>query len=123
MKEIVAEHKKNIRAVMGWQLFFSLSAALIGIVFFGNGLDILFGSALVILSTWHVHQSVYGSHGDRLVLIKLAGLRFVVFLILLGLGVIWLEVQPLFVVVGMTVSYVAMYVKSLLMIFEKLKGS
>jgi len=75
-----------------------------------------------MLSTWHVYKSVYASGGNRAVLLQSAGLRFVVFLAVLGVGVGLLDMQPLYMVAGMATSYIALYVRSLIMIFKQMKG-
>jgi len=122
MKGVVVKYQESMRSVMVWQLFSSVGAALICVLLFGQGLGVLFGGVLVTLSTWHVSRSVFSSDGNRGALLKLAGLRFALFSIFLGLGVFWFEVYPLFAVAGMVVAYVAMYVRSLLLIFKDLKG-
>ncbi len=75
-----------------------------------------------MVSTWHVHRSIYSSGGDRVSLLKSAGLRFVIIMLVLAVAVVFLKLQPLYLVVGMASAYVAMYARSLLIIYRKMKG-
>lgn len=107
---------------MIWQLSAVVVVAVVAGIVFSGSASIVFGGLLVMLSTWHVHRSVYLSEGDRMALLKSAGLRFALFLLALGAGVVLLDLQPLHVVAGMAAAYIALYVKSLLTIFRQMKG-
>ncbi len=122
MLDVVTEQKLQIRSVLLWQITLVLLVALLVELFSAGSVSVVFGGLLVMLSTWHVHRSVYASEGDRMVLLKLAGLRFAIVLLILGLGVVLLGLQPLHLVAGMASSYIAMYARSLLMIFRQMKG-
>jgi len=122
MVEVVLEQEKQIKSVLLWQLYTVSVCALIAGVFFFDALSVLAGGLLVMLSTWHVHKSIYSSGGDRMLLLRAAGLRFVVFLLALALCLVLFDLQPIYMVAGMASSYIAMYARSLLMIFRQMKG-
>ena len=122
MVEVVLEQEKQIKSVLLWQLGLVSVSALIAGVIFSDFLSVLVGGLLVMLSTSHVHKSIYLSGGDKMLLLKAAGLRFVVFLVALALSVVLLDLQPIYLVAGMAASYIAMYVRSLLMILRQMKG-
>ena len=122
MLDTGAEQAVQIRSLLFWQAGAVTIVSVIVSVLFSGWSDVLYGGCLTMLSTWHVYKSVYASGGNRAVLLKSAGLRFVVFLAVLGVGVVLLGMQPLYVVAGMATSYVALYVRSLLMIFKQMKG-
>ncbi len=122
-EQLKAQENAQIRSVLLWQACATFLAMLLSLFFSWAVSGVLFGGVLVILSTWHVHRSVYLASGERMLLLRAAGLRFALFLLLVGLAVLVLEVQPMMLVAGMASAYVALYVRSLLMIFEKLKGS
>lgn len=122
MHEINSEQAKEIKQVVKWQIIAVLLAALAAGLIAGDYLAVLFGGLLVMVSTWHVHRSVYRSEGDRKVLLKLAGLRFAAILLVLGMAVAVLKMQALYMVAGMLVAYIAMYARSLKLIFEQMKG-
>ena len=113
---------KQIESVLLWQLGLVSVSALIAGAFFSDFLSVLVGGLLAMLSTWHVHKSIYLSGGDRMLLLKAAGIRFVLFLLALALGVGLLGLQPIYLVAGMAASYIAMYARSLVMIFRQMKG-
>ncbi|MDX8387186.1 MAG: hypothetical protein R8M46_01445 [Ghiorsea sp.] len=114
--------KIEVRTVLIWQLSVVVFVAAVATIFFSGWVSILFGGLLVMLSTWHVHKSVYASEGDRMILLKLAGIRFALFLVILGIGVGLLGLQPIYMVAGMASAYIALYAKSLLTIFRQMKG-
>lgn len=112
----------QIRSVLVSQAVLIMLVALVTVLFSSGAVSVLFGGLLVILSTWDVHRSAYASGGDRIDVLKKAGLRFVLFLLMLGLGLVLLDMQPLYLVAGMASAYVAMYARSLFMIFKQMKG-
>ncbi|MDQ6989787.1 MAG: ATP synthase subunit I [Mariprofundaceae bacterium] len=123
MSEMDAEQRLQIRSLLLWQMYAVLLLAVVSFILGWSGWSVLVGGMVVMLSTWHVHQSVYSSAGERMLLLRAAGLRFALFLLLVGLAVVVFEAQPMMLVAGMASAYTALYVRSLLMIFEKLKGS
>ena len=112
----------QIRSLLFWQASAVIIVSTVVLVLFSGSLGVLYGGCLTMLSTWHVYKSVYVSGGSRAVLLQSAGLRFLVFLAALGVGVVLLDMQPLYMVAGMATSYVALYVRSLIMIFKQMKG-
>ncbi len=122
MLDTGAEQVVQIRSLLFWQAGALIIVSTVVFVLFSGSLSVLYGGCLTMLSTWHVYKSVYVSGGNRAVLLQSAGLRFVVFLAVLGVGVVFLGMQPLYMVAGMATSYVALYVRSLIMIFEQMKG-
>ena len=122
MLDVDAEQRFEIRSVLLWQLAVVSLSAVVAMLFFASPLSIMFGGLVVVLSTWHVHKSVYASGGDRMQLLKSAGIRFALFLLVLGAGVSFLSLQPLYLISGMALAYAAMYLRSLLLIFKKMKG-
>lgn len=122
MNEIIAKQHKEIKGLLLVQFAALFIAALLAEFMSGEFLSVLFGGVVVMLSTWHVHTSVYKSEGDRRALLQMAGVRFIVMLLLLGVAIMVFKFGPLYLVAGMATVYVAMYVKSLLMIFDKMKG-
>ncbi|MCF6208624.1 MAG: hypothetical protein L3J61_04470 [Ghiorsea sp.] len=122
MLDTGAEQAVQIRSLLFWQAGALIIVSTVVFALFSGSLSVLYGGCLTMLSTWHVYKSVYVSGGNRAVLLQSAGLRFVVFLAVLGVGVVFLDMQPLYMVAGMATSYVALYVRSLIMIFEQMKG-
>ncbi len=122
MLNVDAEQDVEIRSVVLWQVVITFLSALLAGLLFSSPVSVLFGGLVVVLSTWHVHRSVYLSKGDRGLLLKSAGLRFILFLLVLAVGVLMLDLQPLFLIVGMAMAYVTMYVRSLILILKKMKG-
>lgn len=122
MLDTGAEQAVQIRSLLFWQAGAVIIVSTVVFALFSGSLSVLYGGCLTMLSTWHVYKSVYASGGNRAVLLQSAGLRFVVFLAVLGVGVVFLGMQPLYMVAGMAISYVALYVRSLLMIFKQMKG-
>ncbi|MDQ7058083.1 MAG: hypothetical protein Q9N62_06430 [Ghiorsea sp.] len=122
MLDTDAEQTVQIRSLLFWQAGAVIIVSTVTLVLFSSALSVLYGGCLTMLSTWHVYKSVYASGGNRTVLLQSAGLRFVVFLAVLGVGVVLLDMQPLYMVAGMATSYIALYVRSLIMIFKQMKG-
>lgn len=122
MLNVDAEHDFEIRSVMIWQVVIVFLGALLAGLLFSSPVSVLFGGLVVVLSTWHVHRSVYVSEGDRGLLLKSAGLRFILFLLMLAVGVLVLGLQPLYLIVGMAMAYATMYIRSLFLILKKMKG-
>jgi len=122
MLDTDTEQAVQIRSLLFWQAGAVIIVSTVALVFFSSVLSVLYGGCLTMLSTWHVYKSVYASGGNRAVLLQSAGLRFVVFLAVLGVGVVLLDMQPLYMVAGMATSYIALYVRSLIMIFKQMKG-
>ena len=112
----------QIRSLLFWQASAVIIVITLTLALFSGSLSVLYGGCLTMLSTWHVYKSVYASGGNRAFLLQSAGLRFVVFLAILSVGVVLLDMQPLYMVVGMATSYLALYVRSLIMIFRQMKG-
>ncbi|MBN4058168.1 hypothetical protein JYT55_00275 [Mariprofundus ferrooxydans] len=122
MLEKNAEQGLDIRSLLLWQVAtVSVSAVLFGL-FVQSWLSVLFGGLLVVVSTWHVYRSVSASVDDRVALLKSAGLRFALFLIVVAAGVYFFALQPLYLIAGMAIAYAAMYIRSLIMIFRQMKG-
>jgi len=122
MLDTDTEQAVQIRSLLFWQAGAVIIVSTATLALFSSTLSVLYGGCLTMLSTWHVYKSVYASGGNRAVLLQSAGLRFVVFLAVLGVGVVLLGMQPLYMVAGMATSYVALYVRSLIMIFKQMKG-
>jgi len=122
MLDTDTEQAVQIRSLLFWQAGAVIIVSTVTLVLFSSVLSVLYGGCLTMLSTWHVYKSVYASGGNRAVLLRSAGLRFVVFLAVLGVGVVLLDMQPLYMVAGMATSYIALYVRSLIMIFKQMKG-
>ena len=122
MLEKNAEQGLDIRSLLLWQVAtVSVSAVLFGL-FVQSWLSVLFGGLLVVVSTWHVYRSVSASVDDRMALLKSAGLRFALFLIVVAAGVYLFALQPLYLIAGMAIAYATMYIRSLIMIFRQMKG-
>lgn len=122
MLEKNAEQGLDIRSLLLWQVAtVSVSAVLFGL-FVQSWLSVLFGGLLVVVSTWHVYRSVSASVDDRMALLKSAGLRFALFLIVVAAGVYFFALQPLYLIAGMAIAYATMYIRSLIMIFRQMKG-
>jgi len=122
MLEKNAEQGLDIRSLLLWQVAtVSVSAVLFGL-FVQSWLSVLFGGLLVVVSTWHVYRSVSASVDDRVALLKSAGLRFALFLIVVAAGVYFFALQPLYLIAGMAIAYATMYIRSLIMIFRQMKG-
>ena len=122
MLEIVSDQKDEIRWILISQISVVSFVAVLLAIFLSGSVSTLYGGLLVMVSTWHVHKSIYNSGGDRMLLLKSAGLRFVIIMLVLGVAVVLLELQPLYLVVGMASAYIAMYARSLLIIYRKMKG-
>ncbi|MDQ6983751.1 MAG: hypothetical protein Q9M44_03455 [Ghiorsea sp.] len=125
MLEKNAEQGLDIRSLLLWQVVtVSVSAVLFGLfgLFVQSWVSVLFGGLLVVVSTWHVYRSVSASVGDRMALLKSAGLRFALFLIVVAVGVYFFALQPLYLIAGMAIAYATMYIRSLIMIFRQMKG-
>ncbi len=114
-------YQVGMHQLVYWQLGFVAIAALVGAVFGIDWAGVMLGGLLVVGSTWHVHKSVVKAEGNRNILYRLAGVRFAVMLVLLTVAVYVLSIQPLGLIVGMASAYIAMYIKSLMMIY-KIKG-
>ena len=112
----------DIRSLLLWQVAVISVLSILFALFVLPWISVLFGGLVVVASTWHVYRSVSASGGDRMVLLKSAGVRFVLFLLIVAAGVFFLELQPLYLIAGMAVAYATMYIRSLIMIFEKMKG-
>ena len=122
MLEKNAEQGLDIRSLLLWQVAtVSVSAVLFGL-FVQSWLSVLFGGLLVVVSTWHVYRSVSASVDDRVALLKSAGLRFALFLIVVAAGVYFFALQPSYLIAGMAIAYATMYIRSLIMIFRQMKG-
>jgi len=122
MLNVKAEQGLEIRSVLLWQAMVVALGALVVMLFFAAPVSVLFGGVVVVLSTWHVHHSVYLSGGEKTYLLKAAGIRFLIFVLVLAVGVYFLKLQPLYVILGMGLAYAAMYLRSLILIFKKMKG-
>ncbi len=118
----VAEQKVQVRSLLFWQLGAVIISAAIVFVLFSGSLAVLYGGCLTILSTWHVYKSVRVAGADRVRLLKLAGIRFMLFLLALATGIYLLGLQPVAMIAGVACAYIAMYVGSLAISFEKMKG-
>lgn len=122
MLEKNAEQGLDIRSLLLWQVAtVSVSAVLFGL-FVQSWVSVFFGGLLVVVSTWHVYRSVSASVDDRMALLKSAGLRFALFLIVVAAGVYFFALQPLYLIAGMAIAYATMYIRSLIMIFRQMKG-
>lgn len=122
MLDVDAEQRLEIRSVLIWQVGVVALGAVVAMLVFTSSVSVMFGGLLVALSTWHVHRSIYASGGDRMQLLKSAGIRFALFLLVLAAGVFFLDLQPLYLISGMALAYAAMYLRSLLLIIKKMKG-
>ncbi|MDQ7003670.1 MAG: hypothetical protein Q9N67_01565 [Ghiorsea sp.] len=122
MLERSAEQVLDIRSLLLWQAAVTCVLAFFFSLFTLPWVSVLFGGLVVTVSTWHVYRSVTASDGDRAVLLKFAGLRFATFLLIVAAGVYFFALQPLYLVAGMAVAYVTMYIRSLIMIFRQMKG-
>jgi len=118
----VAEQKVQVRSLLLWQAGAIAMVAAIAFVRFSGSLAVLFGGLLTMLSTWHVYKSVCVSGADRVRLLKLAGIRFVLFLLALSVGIYFFNLQPVPLIAGVASAYIAMYISSLIMSFKKMKG-
>jgi hypothetical protein len=118
----VAEQKVQVRSLLLWQAGAIAVVAAIVFVRFSGSLAVLFGGLLTMLSTWHVYKSVCVSGADRVRLLKLAGIRFVLFLLALSVGIYFFNLQPAPLIAGVASAYIAMYISSLIMSFKKMKG-
>jgi len=118
----VAEQKVQVRSLLLWQAVAVIMVATIVFMLFSGSLAVLFGGCLTILSTWHVYRSVCISGADRVRLLKLAGVRFALFLLAMAVGIYFLNLQPVALIAGVASAYIAMYISSLIMSFEKMKG-
>ena len=112
----------EIRSVLLWQVITVLIVSLLSAFFLLSWFSVWIGGFGVVVSTWHVHRSVYRSGGDRVFLLKAAGMRFGLFLLMMAAAVFFLKLQPIALIAGMAAAYVAMYVRSLIMIVKKMKG-
>ncbi len=112
----------NVRSLLFWQVVVVCFVSLLFGMFALPWFSVLFGGLVVVISTWHVYRSISLSSGDRISLLKSAGLRFALFLVVVAMGVFFLKLQPLYLIVGMATAYVTMYLRSLIVIFEKMKG-
>ena len=116
------EQAFEIRLILLWQAITVLIVSLLAALFSLPWLSVLIGGLGVLVSTWHVQRSVYRSGGEKVFLLKAAGLRFALFLLLMAAAVFFLGLQPMAMIVGMAVAYIAMYVRSLMMIVKKMRG-
>jgi len=122
MLESRAEQAYKISSVLLWQASVVLMLSLLFAFFSLSWFSALFGGFVVAVSTWHVHRSVCCSGGDKGYLLKAAGLRFGLFLLVTATAFFFLSLQPVELIAGRASAYVAMYVGSLMMIFKKMKG-
>ena len=118
----VAEQKVQVRSLLLWQAATVIMVATIVFVLFSGSLAVLFGGLLTMLSTWHVYKSVCKPGVDRVQLLKLAGIRFILFLLALVMGIYFFGLQPVALIAGVVSAYLAMYISSLIMSFKKMKG-
>ena len=118
----VAEQKVQVRSLLLWQAATVIMVATIVFVLFSGSLAVLFGGLLTMLSTWHVYKSVCKPGVDRVQLLKLAGIRFILFLLALVIGIYFFGLQPVALIAGVVSAYLAMYISSLIMSFKKMKG-
>ncbi len=118
----VAEQKVQVRSLLLWQATVVIMVATIVFVLFSGSLAVLFGGLLTMLSTWHVYKSVCKPGVDRVQLLKLAGIRFILFLLALVIGIYFFGLQPVTLIAGVVSAYLAMYISSLIMSFKKMKG-
>jgi len=118
----VAEQKVQVRSLLLWQAVAVIMVAMIVFVLFSGSLAVLFGGLLTMLSTWHVYKSVCKLGVDRAQLLKLAGIRFFLFLLALVIGIYFFGLQPVALIAGVISAYLAMYINSLIMSFKKMKG-
>ncbi|MDX8381338.1 MAG: ATP synthase subunit I [Ghiorsea sp.] len=112
----------QVLSVLIWQTLAVLIASLVFYVFILSWSSVLFGGLIVVMSTWHVHRSVNQSPDDRGALLQAAGVRFFLFLSVLAVGIYYLQLDPVIVIAGMATAYVALYVRSFILIFKKMKG-
>jgi len=112
----------EIRSILLWQLLAVFVSSAIAEFFFSGFFGVMLGGVLVAASTWHINRSVIVAEGDRSTLLRSAGLRFVLFLMLMGVELFILQMQPILLIAGMVVAYVALYIRSLLLIVKKVKG-
>jgi len=117
-----AENDFQIHSVLIWQAIIVFILSLLSTFTTLSWFSVLFGGLAVVVSTWHVHRSVSLSGGDRGFLLKAAGIRFALFLLVMAVAVYFLKLQPVALIAGMVSAYAAMYVRSLIMIFTKMKG-
>jgi len=117
-----ADEGLDVRSVLLWQVVSVVIIAWLALTFSAPWLGILFGGLGVMFSTWHVHRSVHLSGEDKVALLKAAGLRFVLFMLFLAVGVVFLKLQPLALIAGMATAYVAMYIRSFTMMYKKMRG-
>ena len=122
MLESKTDEGFEIHSVLLWQMIAVLVVSLLSSFFLLSWFSVLFGGLGVVVSTWHVYRSVYLSGGDRVFLLKAAGTRFGLFLLMMAAAVFFLKLQPIELIAGMATSYIAMYVRSLIMIVKKMKG-
>jgi len=118
----IAKDRFQILSVLIWQTLAVLMASLAFYVFTLSWSSVLFGGLIVVMSTWHVHRSVNQSPDDRGALLQAAGVRFFLFLSVLAAGIYYLQLNPVMVITGMATAYVALYVRSFILIFKKMKG-
>ena len=117
-----AEQNVQIRSLLLWQAGAVIIVSTVVFVLFSGSLGVLFGGCLAILSTRHVYKSVFIPGVDRVQLLKLAGIRFGLFLLALAAGVYFFKLQPVALIAGVASAYIAMYISSLIMSFKKMKG-
>ena len=112
----------EIRSLLVWQLLVVLACSVIVELVTTGFFSVMLGGLLVIGSTWHVYKSISLSGGDRSHLMRNAGIRFFVLLVLMAIALLVFHVQPLMLVLGMALAYATLYVRSLMLIFRKMKG-
>jgi hypothetical protein len=117
-----ADQGLDVRSVLLWQVVSVVVIALLALTFSAPWLGILFGGLGVMFSTWHVHRSVQLSGEDKVALLKAAGLRFVLFMLFVAVGVVFLKLHPLALIAGMAIAYMAMYMRSFTMMYKKMRG-
>jgi hypothetical protein len=117
-----AGQKVQVRSLLLWQAGTVIMVATVTSVLFSGSLAVLFGGCLTILSTWHVYRSVCIPGVDRVLLLKQAGIRFILFLLALAGGIYFFGLMPVAMIAGVVSAYLAMYVSSVITSFKKMKG-
>lgn len=112
----------EIRSILCWQLLSVLFFAVATQILFSGFFSVLLGGLLVSASTWHINRSVLLAEGNRSLLLRAAGLRFGLFLLLMGVALFFFGLQPVLLIAGMMIAYAALYIRSLLLILRKVKG-
>jgi len=122
MLKSTPEYRAQAYEIMWYQAGVVLLVSLLAQTLFNQGLAVLYGGGAVLASTWHLYKSVYAAKGDRSMLFKAAGVRFLALLVVLSVGLGALKFQAVYLVAGMAASYVTMYAKSFWNLLRQVKG-